>query len=450
MTNDVTRAPATRVTTSSSEASASFARAAHALVTHRATTAAHLERTLAHDPELAPAHALRGLLALGLGRRALAPAAREAHARARASLGARGGTPAEACLVAALDAWLDGDPLGAAGMLEQRLEGEARGDAEALFVVRLKLAHGLRLLSGDPRGMRTATERARARLDPGVPDYGYVLGMHAFALGETGALDEAARAAEEALARAPDDAWGAHAALHVLEVRGMPERGLDVLASMSAVVPGLGSFGLHLAWHEALFEITRGARARALEVFDLRVGASEHEDFRDYVNATSLLFRLEQEGVDVGPRWQRLADIASRRTGDHGLPFADVHYVLALHRAGHDDAAQGFVASMREAAGRGSAHGIALRFVEAMLASGEDADRACAAMRTAARRATKLGGSRVQRELLARVTIEVARRADLAGTTLLLEEHLRTRPVDRWAEALLARTAARSALARCA
>ena len=63
-----------------------------------------------------------------------------------------------------------------------------------------------------------------------------------------------------------------------------------------------------------------------------------------------MLWRLEQEGITVGKRWQRLAELAHERIGDHGLAFADAHYALAPASSGDLNGATRFVASMRAAA----------------------------------------------------------------------------------------------------
>jgi hypothetical protein len=54
------------------------------------------------------------------------------------------------------------------------------------------------------------------------------------------------------------------------------------------------------------------------------------DDYRDISNATSLLMRLELDGVNVGDRWDELAELCENRTEDGSLIFADLHYLLAL------------------------------------------------------------------------------------------------------------------------
>ena len=61
------------------------------------------------------------------------------------------------------------------------------------------------------------------------------------------------------------------------------------------------------------------------------------DDYRDISNATSLLMRLELEGMNVGRRWDELASLSEARVDDGCLVFADLHYMLALAAAGRVD-----------------------------------------------------------------------------------------------------------------
>ena len=47
-----------------------------------------------------------------------------------------------------------------------------------------------------------------------------------------------------------------------------------------------------------------------------------------------MLMRLEAEGLDVGTRWEELADLAANRVEPGCVVFADLHYLLALGGAG--------------------------------------------------------------------------------------------------------------------
>ena len=68
------------------------------------------------------------------------------------------------------------------------------------------------------------------------------------------------------------------------------------------------NFRFHVWWHKALLHLDRGELDTALALYDAKIRDEKTDDYRDISNATSLLVRLELEGVNVGTRWQELAD----------------------------------------------------------------------------------------------------------------------------------------------
>ena len=53
----------------------------------------------------------------------------------------------------------------------------------------------------------------------------------------------------------------------------------------------------------------------------------------DRVDAASLLWRLELEGIDVGDRWAPVADKWMAHVDDHVLAFNDLHCAFAAARS---------------------------------------------------------------------------------------------------------------------
>ena len=74
------------------------------------------------------------------------------------------------------------------------------------------------------------------------------------------------------------------------------------------------------------------------------------DHYVDLQNAAALLWRLEQLGLDVGNRWEELADKAEARIGEAGHLLMVPHLMLALVATGRDAAAARFVAALRELA----------------------------------------------------------------------------------------------------
>jgi len=380
-----------------------------AFLAHGGSTADHLAATLRAEPDFALGHAAKGLFLLMLGRRELVPTAREALAAARAG-GAE--TARELAYVAALADWLDGHPERAARRIETALDDAPR-DALAM-----KISHGIRFILGHRRDMLAVLDRLVPAYDTSHPAYGYFLGCRAFALEENGAYDRARAAGLRALEHAADDAWGLHAVAHVHDMRGDSAGGIAWLTGREAAWEHCNNFRYHVWWHKALMHLDRGETDIVLALYDEKVRADHTDDYRDIANATSLLMRLELEGVAVGDRWEELADLSERRTDDGCLIFADLHYLLALIGGGREAAAHRLVQRIARDGARARTD-FDRRFdmpgtaaAEGLEAFGEGSYARAAERLAAARRDMYLaGGSHAQRDVFERLTIDAALRA---------------------------------------
>jgi len=121
-------------------------------------------------------------------------------------------------------------------------------------------------------------------------------------------------------------------------MRAQPDAGIALIENNTAAWDHSNNFRYHVWWHKALLHLDRGELDVALALYDSQIRADKTDDYRDISNATSLLSRLELEGVNVGPRWQELAAFSENRVEDGCLVFADLHYMLALAAVGNDTA----------------------------------------------------------------------------------------------------------------
>ena len=304
-----------------------------ALMAHAAATPEHLARTLDADPDFALAHAAKGLMLLSLARAELTASAGACLKAARIAMASRQVTMRETQVVEALDLWLADKPRLAALKLESILETHPRD------VLALKLSHAIRFMLGDQSEMLATLEKVTPHFDDGHPLAGYVAGCHAFALEERGFYAEAEGKGRRAVELAPRDAWGRHAVAHVLEMTGRVDEGIAWLDDGRHWAHA-NNFRFHMVWHLALFRLERGQTREVLRLYDEGVRAEQTDDYRDIANGAALLARLNYAGVDVGARWDELADRAGRRVADGRLVFADLHYAVALLGAGRDDMAQ--------------------------------------------------------------------------------------------------------------
>jgi tetratricopeptide (TPR) repeat protein len=394
----------------------------------RADTRERLAELLSGDPDCTLGHCLDGYLSLMASKRDLVPRAVASLRRAE-SVASR--SRQEQLHLAALDAWTRGEMREAAEHWDVLLTEFPR-DLLALRVSQFVLSY-----LGESQRMRYTVARALPAWDASVPGYGYVLGCYAYGLEEAGDYAQAEEMGRKAVELNRHDIWAAHAVTHVAEMQGRLHDGLGWIAGLQEQWDGCGNFALHLRWHEALFRLDLEQHARVLELYDREIRRQSTDEYLDVTNAVSLLWRLEQAGVDVGTRWRELADCAGGHHRDHSLVFADLHYLMALVAVGEHD---GFLTSCeRFAAERGTEAtvmaDVGLPLARAVLAHRRGAyDEVVDGLVPVRREFRRIGGSHAQRDLFDQLLIDAAwkgRRLETA--TELLVERTTRRPRNIWA-----------------
>jgi tetratricopeptide (TPR) repeat protein len=408
--------------------------AVEAYLGFRKDTGDRLKAALTVEPDFVLAHCLRGYFMMLFGQRAMVSRAQRSLEAAQVAAGATGATPREAAHVAALAAWARGDFAGAATRWEAIAAEHPRD------ILAMKLGQYGRFYSGESERMRDVLARALPAWDASVPGYGFVLGCHAFGLEETGDYTAGERAGREAVDYNPADIWAAHAVAHVFEMTGRPREGVAWVDSLQSRWTECNNFAFHAFWHRCLFLIELVALDRVLDLYDREVRSESTDDLLDISNAVALLWRLEQAGVDVGDRWEELADLAQGHLDDHLLIFGDVHYLTALAAAGRADDAARMVESMeRYAAESGETEAAVAREPGLALARAVLAHRRgnnatvveeLLPVRDTIRR---IGGSHAQRDLFEEMLIDsVVRAGRFDQAKALLAERLEHRPRNAW------------------
>ena len=396
-------------------------------------TGERLKAALGSDPKLVLGHLLRGYFMLHMGKRELLPRVAEAAAAADRAMRDAGATPCERLHRQALQAWLERDEMRAIAFLEQILA------AHPVDLVALKLAQFLLFYAGDGPRMRAVVAGALGAWDDSLPGYGFVLGCHAFGLEETGDYEQAEATGRRAIAFNPEDSGGAHAVAHVFEMTDRVEYGLAWIGGLESHWRDVNNFAFHVWWHRCLFLLAQRRYDEVLERYDREVRADSTEDYLDITNAVAMLWRLEQQGVGVGHRWDELAARAAERREDHALVFADVHYAMALAAKGEADfaawesAARSYAANAEKRQARiMSSIGLALGEAAAAHRRGDYA-QALALLLPLRDEIRQIGGSHAQRDLFAQLLIDSAvkaKRRDVARD--LLRERLAARPRNPW------------------
>jgi hypothetical protein len=343
---------------------------------------------------------------------------REAPANARpfidaALANASGATPRERRFVHAVLAWVKGDIPRAVELHQEQVREHPRD----LASVKLGQYHLFNI--GDSAGMLRLAQAAL----PEAGDVPYLHGMAAFAWEQCHRLDEAEAAATRAIAMRRKEPWAHHALAHVMLTQGRTREGRAFMQDVSDTWTGLNSFMVtHNWWHQALFALALDDHGEALRLYDHQVWGVAKDYSQDQINAVSLLARLELAGVDVGDRWQDLANYLAPRLQDQVLPFLDVQYLYGLARAGRPEA-QVLMRNIEAHAPQAAAHSratwqrVALPAARGLLAhaTGEWAD-AADQLALALPNLEQIGGSHAQRDLFLRVHRDaLARSTDRAS-----------------------------------
>jgi hypothetical protein len=417
---------------------AAFERAADEFRCYLGDPVAAVERAFAESPTMVMAHALKAwLFLLGTEPAGLAVArdslqsAKALHADDR-----------ERGHIDAIQKLVQGRFRDAGRVLEEVSVAYPR-DALAL-----QAGHLIDFFTGDSRMLRDRLARAFPVWSEAVPGYPAVLGMYAFGLEECG---DYARA--EALGRASvtldkRGAWTWHAVAHVMEMQNRMAEGIAWLQSE----PGAwsdGSFAVHNYWHLGLFHLELGDIDEVLRLLDGPIYGKRSTLVLDMIDASAMLFRLALRGIDVGDRWQALADNWAPHTSAQNYAFNDYHAMMAFVGSGDTDRQEAVLDSLRAAiasAGDNAAFSreVGLPATLAIQAFGRgDYSGVVRLLRPIRSHTHRFGGSHAQRDLLDLLLIEAAFRAgETSLARALAHERAARRPESPLSRLFVTRSAA--------
>ncbi|MZR29097.1 tetratricopeptide repeat protein [Sneathiella litorea] len=179
----------------------------------------------------------------------------------------------------------------------------------------------------------------------------YVHGMRAFGREQSSMLELAEEDGRKATEMQRKEPWAHHAVAHVMLTQGRHDEGIKWMQDLSNEWEDRNSFMFtHNWWHQALFYLEQEDFETPLKLYDEKVWGVDKTYSLDQVNAISLLWRLEQLGVNVGNRWQDISDHVAARSMINDQPFYDMHYGYALARGGKRDALERLMSGLEEMA----------------------------------------------------------------------------------------------------
>ncbi|GAB6023804.1 Tetratricopeptide repeat protein 38, variant 3 [Chamberlinius hualienensis] len=252
-------------------------------------------------------------------------------------------TPREKLHVNAIQLWANGNLGGAVSVWEDIILDNP------CDLLAIKFAHDGCFYLGKATEMRDQIARVLPQWLNTTPLYSYLHGMFAFGLEETNRYPEAVKHAKLGLELNRKDAWSTHALAHVYEMTAGQDKGIKLMLDTETDWKECSALACHNYWHLALYYVDKGQYEAALTIFDQQIEQrSKSGALLDLVDAISMLYRLELEGVNVGNRWQHLHELCKPHVNDHILCFNDAHYTMAYQRSGHKDYAEQLLSSLDE------------------------------------------------------------------------------------------------------
>ena len=193
-----------------------------------------------------------------------------------------------------------------------------------------RFVHDVCLHIGDDTVRVPSARRAAEVWPTGSRGRGLAEGMLAFALEEVGDYDSAEGFGRSALAMSEGDAWARHALAHVYESTGRHDDAIELLLPPSDRWTQQNLFSNHLWWHVGLRLLNHGDTDGAIAMSDAQLRSVTPFGLAD---STSLLWRLQLAGADVGDRWLPQVDAWSRCDALNTCGFLDLHAALAFAAA---------------------------------------------------------------------------------------------------------------------
>ncbi len=417
--------------TGSQAAGEAFDRGIHSFACWRTDTFAHLDASIASDPDFAMARLAQGWILHTARSESFRPKIEGILAATEPMLS--DADPRERIYHDGLKAAVGGFGIEAGTTLEAMLLEHPR-DLFAHRLVQFEL-----FWNGRSRWMRDIVERAAPQWDESVSDYGCFLSVRAFSNEECGEYELAERCGRAAVEIDPADCWGAHAIAHVLVMQGRIDEGVDWLLGLSQHWGNANQMRHHLWWHLCLFLLERGEHSRILEILGTHIRNPESPLVKavpdatiDIQNVASLLMRLELRGVDVSEHWPMLAEICAGRIHNHANAFSNAHDMMILAACGEFDLASQMLTSMREANALSdrsltvsyATSGIAV--CEAVLAHRRsEYDRVVDLLAPVRHDLPLIGGSHAQRDIFFQMLVDAAHRTGRTGVVGLFLDDVR-------------------------
>jgi hypothetical protein len=288
---------------------------------------------------------------------------------------------------------------------------------------------------------------AAAGVSSSATGYHALLGMYAFGLEETGDYAKAEAFGRRGVELDARDGWSQHAVAHVMEMQSRQRDGIAWMSANPAAWSNESFFAVHNWWHLALYHLDLGEIDEVLRLYDGPIHGNQSTVILEMVDASAMLWRLMLRGIDVGNRWQALADNWAPVAAAGNYAFNDMHAMMAFVGAGRSAAQDGVLQAQAAALEAGddnatftSEVGRAATLAMKAFGDGNYAET-IRLLRPIRHYAHRFGGSHAQRDVLDLTLIEAALRGgEVQLAKALIAERIAAKPTSTWPRQLTQRT----------
>jgi tetratricopeptide (TPR) repeat protein len=398
---------------------------------------ATINAALEHAPQMVMGHVLHAYLHLLGTEPAAIPVARQSYeTAAKLPANDRERRHLEAVRLLTEGHWRD------AGRALEDLTIEYPRDALAL-----QAGHGIDFFVGDSRMLRDRIARALPAWTKDMHGYHALLGMYAFGLEETGHYAQAEAYGRRGVELDPRDGWSQHAVAHVMEMQCRQRDGIAWMRANPHAWSNESFFAVHNWWHLALYHFDLGEIDEVLKLYDGPIRGNESTVILEMIDASAMLWRLMLRGVDVGNRWEAVAEHWAPVASGGNYAFNDMHAMMAFVGSGRVKAQEGVMQAQAAAAEGEGDNAAFIREVgrPATLAIKAFGDGNYAEtmrlLRPIRHYAHRFGGSHAQRDVIDLTLIEAAvRGGELSLARALIAERVAAKPASISAKLLAQRT----------
>ncbi len=415
------------ITTESEVAASACNQAAEKFTQRQIDVVPCLQQAIEADSDCGFAHAVYGLMLHGARQSSLAPAIEESlqcAKRVKSGMSSR-----EQLYVEALDNAVSGDLFAMVDSYETILR------EHPVDILALTLCQGELFWLGDMQRSQSVSASLAGEWNASTPGYSDFLACRAFDLEECGLYQQAESTGREAVELRSSNIWGAHAVAHVLLMQGRFDEGVSWLQGLQNNWQDSNQMKFHIWWHQCLFHLERGEHDAILDCYDKWIRNRDEplvqalpDLYIDLQNGSSMLWRLEHIGIDVGDRWQEMADLANPRTDDMSSAFTSAHYAMILAATGNFEACDRLIGQMIVFA-RTEGHTLASRYLSAAIPAAiatvahrrGDYQKVLDELMPARHTLWQLGASHAQRDVFFQLLVDASsrlKRFDLVKTLL--------------------------------